>query len=55
MASVHLSCDARSGVAAMATRDSVARHWEENFSAIEPHVGSIIDRDEFEEARDLAR
>ena len=27
----------------MATRDSVARHWQENFDAIEPHVGSVVD------------
>jgi aminoglycoside phosphotransferase family enzyme/predicted kinase len=56
IASVHLSGGALRGPdAAMATRDSVARHWEENFTAIEPHVGDVIERDEFDAVRDLAR
>ena len=40
--------------AAMATRDAVAGNWADNFAVIEPHVGEVIDRDDFEEVRELA-
>ncbi|MGI9578299.1 MAG: AAA family ATPase [Microthrixaceae bacterium] len=41
--------------ATMAARDSVARHWEENFAAIDAHVGEVIDEAEFEAVRVLVR
>ncbi len=40
--------------ASMATRDAVARNWSDNFDAIEPHVGTVIDRAEFTRVRALA-
>jgi len=39
----------------MATRDAVAARWEDNFSDLQPHVGSIIDAEEFAQVRALAR
>ena len=55
VAAFHASCTARSDEgAAMATRDSVARHWQENFDAIEPHVGTVIPPGDFAEVHELA-
>jgi aminoglycoside phosphotransferase family enzyme/predicted kinase len=40
--------------APMARRDRVERNWRDNFAAIEPHVGPVIDADEFALVRRLA-
>lgn len=40
--------------APMDTRDAVAQNWRENFEAIEPFVGSVIDADAFRRVRDMA-
>lgn len=44
----------RGDAAHMATRDAVRNNWSDNFEAIEPHVGSLIDADEYDRARHLA-
>ncbi len=40
--------------APMATCAAVRANWTDNFGAIEPHVGSIVDRDDHIRMRDLA-
>jgi len=40
--------------APMARRDAMATNWEENFQALRPHVGSVIDADDFERAQRLS-
>jgi aminoglycoside phosphotransferase family enzyme/predicted kinase len=36
------------------TRDQVAANWRDNFDTIAPYVGSVIDTEAFEEARQLS-
>ncbi|MEP4650246.1 MAG: AAA family ATPase, partial [Ilumatobacter sp.] len=40
--------------APMATRDRVEANWTSNFLTLEAHVGTIIDRDEYDRVRHLA-
>jgi uncharacterized protein len=40
--------------APMATHGQVAKNWADNFTALAPHVGSILDSDDFERAHRLA-
>ncbi len=39
--------------APMATAGAVRSYWDENFAAIEPHVGTVVDRDEYRRVRSL--
>jgi uncharacterized protein len=39
--------------APMATGQAVRSYWDENFAAIEPHVGTVVDRAEDERVRSL--
>lgn len=41
--------------AAPATLDAIAANWEDNFSTIQPHLGSVIEPEEFHEVASLAR
>jgi aminoglycoside phosphotransferase family enzyme/predicted kinase len=41
--------------APMARRDAMATNWEENFQALSPHVGTVIDAGDFDRAQRLAR
>lgn len=41
-------------IARPATRDAVAANWADNFAAIDPYVGDVIDADEFGEVQTLA-
>ncbi len=38
-----------------ATIAAVSQNWEDNLAAIEPHLGSVIEPDEFQEVASLAR
>jgi hypothetical protein len=52
VASLHASSDAVDD-APMAELARIAKNWSDNFEAIEPHAGPIIDPDRFERARHL--
>ncbi len=41
----------RGNAATMATRDAVRRNWQDNFDAIAPYVGELIDPREYEQVR----
>jgi hypothetical protein len=52
VAAIHASSDTV-GEAPMAELGRIAENWSDNFAAIEPHAGPIIDPDEYARVREL--
>lgn len=56
VASMHASLEPLRGTkAAPACVDAIAANWQDNFAAIQPHVGSVIEPKEFHEVAALAQ